>query len=44
MKGSLKKHQKIMIRNQVEHVKALDSIITQLDEEIKKTESSEELI
>ena len=36
LKGYLKKHQKIMIWNQVEHVKALDSIITQLDEEIKK--------
>lgn len=36
LKGSLKEHQKIMIRNQVEHVNALNTIITQLDEEIKK--------
>lgn len=39
LKGSLKEHQKIMLRNQVEHVNALNTIITQLDEEIKKKQN-----
>lgn len=45
LKGSLGKHQLIMLRRQVDHVRSLNLIIAQLDEDIiEKTETKVEII